>query len=526
MSDTAWGERTVSAEGVTVQKSITTEQFKTPAVAFAIQSDRDTEVRLRITDGIPGTIPTNDIGFHPDYGGEHWSIHGDVVLFERTLSPGEDYTTVYGVRDVDEDTLAALLERDPILDFIHEADAEDAVGVDSLVGTGDDLVRDVSTGTRTNLPGVDKEGTPPGAVPSDAPFDLDAVTTSKNGTTGHSSNTDDFTDVAASESPFHDANGAVAGGDADTTDDWTSGTDEDDGVVPPKPMEDDGSDTDPPADANGDTPTGGNDSAVTDADHHAGRDETSDSIRGEGPMEHPESAETTGGARDHTADSPSEEGEDGNDYTGSSPGEIARTLAKELREGTVSPADKQLLRNELALGDGTVDARLEHLQVRTSDLEAYTAAFEPFLDSHGDPRDAFDTVTTRVDRIQETMSRLQEDCTAVSTETDRLADQLQEVADDVEVTTDRVSSTVSTVEDFDDRIETVAADLETLQASVDADVDALQSDIDDVEHAVETVETVTERLESVETTMETLQAEVDEIATFRDQLFAALDRRE
>ena len=80
---------TVRRDGVTVEKSFEPDEFPVPAIAFAITSDRDEPVTLRMYDVLPDDVQANNVGFHPEYGGEHWHAEDNTVVFSRRFEPGE-----------------------------------------------------------------------------------------------------------------------------------------------------------------------------------------------------------------------------------------------------------------------------------------------------------------------------------------------------------------------------------------------------------------------------------------------------
>jgi uncharacterized coiled-coil protein SlyX len=132
MSDAdATAEPTVTTEGVTVTKSYGTDEFPVPAVAFRFRSERDDEALIRLTDPVPDSVPPEDLGFHPDYGRDHWSVEDGNAVFERRLDPDEQYETVYGIRTSDHDPEQFMT--DPTLDVEgpgDETETEDTDGTD------------------------------------------------------------------------------------------------------------------------------------------------------------------------------------------------------------------------------------------------------------------------------------------------------------------------------------------------------------------------------------------------------------
>ena len=120
---------TVSSDGVTVEKSFEPDEFPVPAIAFALRSDRETAVSIRLTDSVPEDVAPENIGFHPKYGAEFWGIEDDRIVFERELTGGEEYTTVYGLRGGSEDREAAMeFMSEPTIESVQPplSDSEEA----------------------------------------------------------------------------------------------------------------------------------------------------------------------------------------------------------------------------------------------------------------------------------------------------------------------------------------------------------------------------------------------------------------
>jgi hypothetical protein len=86
------------SDGVTVEKSFDPDDFPVPAIAFSIHADRDQSVTVRLVDTVPDDVAPENIGFHPKYGAEFWDVVDGSIVFEREFAPGEEYTTVYGLR--------------------------------------------------------------------------------------------------------------------------------------------------------------------------------------------------------------------------------------------------------------------------------------------------------------------------------------------------------------------------------------------------------------------------------------------
>jgi chromosome segregation ATPase len=138
----------ITLEGVTVEKTYEMDEFPVPAVMFVIESERDDPATIRLTDPLPPGVSTDDVGLHPNYGEESLSIEGDHVALERELEPGEEFTAVYGLREVDEDDLASApttpedVEATPALD---EAESSSQIVRDVIEGAGEEEDEEVES---------------------------------------------------------------------------------------------------------------------------------------------------------------------------------------------------------------------------------------------------------------------------------------------------------------------------------------------------------------------------------------------
>ena len=166
MSDSDDGV-TVDADGVSIRKTLNDHQFETLAVVFDIRSGRESAAAVRIADAIPDGVVVDDIGFHPEYGAEHWQAGEDEVLFGRSFEPGEQYTTVYGVRDFDGEGDDLLSE--PTVDVDTAAVGGGVESINDLVSEEDsDIVREVISGERDTLPSLEDEEAPAAGDAADA----------------------------------------------------------------------------------------------------------------------------------------------------------------------------------------------------------------------------------------------------------------------------------------------------------------------------------------------------------------------
>lgn len=155
MSNTeAYEAVTVSADGVTVVKRFEADEFPVPAIAFNIQSRRTEPVTVRLTDDVPEDVAVEDLGFHPEYGSEHWTIDEDTISFEREIDADSEYTTVYGIRATGTENVEQFLT-EPSIESVDPPMEDDG---DLVEDTGTDAVRDVIAGESDSVPGLEDTG--------------------------------------------------------------------------------------------------------------------------------------------------------------------------------------------------------------------------------------------------------------------------------------------------------------------------------------------------------------------------------
>ncbi|MFP9191958.1 AAA family ATPase [Natrialbaceae archaeon A-CW1-1] len=218
---------------------------------------------------------------------------------------------------------------------------------------------------------------------------------------------------------------------------------------------------------------------------------------------------------------------------------LGARLAAEIREGDLSDADLETLRDALDVegdtgGDsgatetglsGSDQAKIDHLQSRVDELAAYTSALESFLDDNGTGEQLIEEFRTQVstfegdlatveEQLDETVDTVEANATAVEAVDDRtetLESDLEDVSEsvtDVESALEDVESDVDSLEtdlgDVADDVEDLGVDLGSLEGHVDdieADMGSLEDDVDDLEADLEDV-----------------SADVTDLTEWRDQL--------
>jgi len=162
---------TVSADEVTVEKRVTTDQFSMPAVILEITSAVDRSVRVTVREPVPESFSMENVGFHPEYGGEHWLVSDHEIVFSRRIDAGGEYTTVYGVRDVGDGAITTFLDAEPSIstgDDIPTGTATtdaDAAPISELLTEDDgEVVRNVIAGDDDSLSPAGEDDPEDGSV--------------------------------------------------------------------------------------------------------------------------------------------------------------------------------------------------------------------------------------------------------------------------------------------------------------------------------------------------------------------------
>lgn len=165
MSDSeAYEEVSIRSDGVSVVKRFEEDEFPVPAIAFEFTSGRDEGVSVRLTDDVPEGVEVEDLGFHPEYGSEYWTIDENRITFERELEAEAEYTTVYGIRATGTDNIEQFLtepkieEVDPPLpeDEKIEMESDDESDDSVIPESDDDVVKDVIAG-EGEVPGLEED---------------------------------------------------------------------------------------------------------------------------------------------------------------------------------------------------------------------------------------------------------------------------------------------------------------------------------------------------------------------------------
>lgn len=137
---------TVASDGVTVEKTLKPDDFPVPVISFNIHSVRDTAVSVRLADTVPDGTLMRNIGFHAKYGAEFWNVEDDQIIFIREFAPEESYTTVYGLRGDDAETVTDFMS-EPTIESVNPPLSEDGEDVNTKLNVASMLDENNTTST-------------------------------------------------------------------------------------------------------------------------------------------------------------------------------------------------------------------------------------------------------------------------------------------------------------------------------------------------------------------------------------------
>ena len=580
------GTVTVANDGITVEKTVTADEFPVPAVVFVIRCEGSTPAHVRLIDQIPESFPMDRVGFHPEYESDRWTAYKDHrVEFERELAAGEEVKTVYGIRTDDTSDLSSFLT-EPSVKELSAKEQQEATDIEGVLGPDNSqLVRDVLSGDRSLLSDVDGQEPDPLSAEASDPL---------AGATGGSLGASEAVDAETSSTTEPEQPNEPAEPDETVEPDETTEPDEpdelDDTEVDAGDAVDPVSSPETVAVNEGelsvdDEPVGPasvetaetderSDDTVDDLDEHGESDDTADSdtdaesvtATADTDSETPavddseDSLETTVGPQDVSDDlqpavtaKPAVDSEvDDSSSVVAVQGGIAAVLAAELRNDNVSEEDRALLQKELGSGvPRSVEVRLSRVQSQVEDLSAYTDALEEFIDENGTATDIFgdlradvqelsteiDEISVELDSAAGERADFSADLASVRTGLNGLERDLEAVDEHVEAIdgdvgelTERVETAETTADDAADRVEKLDTSVSQLSRDVESATETADSAQTDAETAVTTAsdaeaaaEEATESVEDLDTDLDHAFGEISDLGESVDDLDEQLE---
>ena len=518
-SDGMNGESVVVREGgVTVTKTHEAERFPVPAIVFSIRSEHEQRVECRIADRVPEGVSMDNVGFHPEYGSDSWSVENRALVFERDLDPESEIETVYGLRGPDAEAAERFLDEPTIevwtggdeggsfVEDINDQLTRSATLGDSEsdgeTGSGetDEDNRTIEAAESEQDGASERDGRNGGIDRDDASARKIGTGTDEGGSEGNDRGDNEIDEIAPPES-FERAANDSAGTDGNVGDESNEGIDEDAGE----------NSAGGENDADGAESTTG--TAMTEDSSTDTETEATASTTAEGTDERESERATTNGA---TAD----EAAAGETAVGETADEeaLAARLAREVRAGRVNAEDRETLRDALGTKE-SVTARIEHLRSQVNDVAAYADALEAFLDEEGSGRTLVRQQGRRLDALREDVESVTERAAANRTDVEEVGNEVAAVENDVKAFEAAISDLDEEVERIDERFARIDDRLET--------VETRSENIEErAESADDRMEAIDDRLSALEASHESdvddLREEVEALEAWRAQLAGAL----
>ena len=528
---------TVSNDGITVEKTVTADEFPVPAVVFVIRCDASTPAHVRLTDRIPESFPMERVGFHPEFESDRWTAYKDHrVEFERELDAGEEIKTVYGIRSDDTGDLSAFLT-EPSVKELSQKEQEEATDIEGILGPDNSqMVRDVLAGNRSSLPGVDDQQDPLSPEAADPLGDANGVSAEHVSETVDTDNTETepATETVAVNEGELSVDDEPAGPASVETEPFDVAADADEQQADDTPSvdaeersDDERANAEEPLDEAAvdetatvdesldDTPIEESDSVSDDSDDTASMDSQETPLEPQPASDDSQTAITAEPAVDGEVDDSSS--------VVTVQGGIAAVLAAELRNDNVSEEDRALLEKELGSAvPRSLEVRLNRVQSQVEDLSAYTDALEAFINENGTAKDIFGdlredvtALSTEIDEISVELDSAAGERADLSADLASVRTGLNDIEREVEQFDERVETTESSVDDLGERVEsaeTTAADTADKADKLDTSVSQLSRDVESVTETADNAEADAEKAISTATSAdETAEAAADAV---------------
>lgn len=439
MSDSqAYDTVQVSSDGVTVTKRFEADEFPVPAIAFEFESERDESVLVKLIDAVPEGVEVEDLGFHPEYGSEFWTIENESISFERDMEAGASYTTVYGIRAADTDNIEQFLD-DPTLERVEPPLPDD--GGDLIRGSGDNVIKDAIAGDG-EIPGLDdedEESEDESAEEDVGTLDLKDPNTERETrqTTDSGGSSDDSGSGAATDDSAGGSTADSAGGAATDDSGGGVGTDDSAGVSV--------------------------DESVVSA--------LAEEIR-QGAV----SAEDVKLLR-RAFEVAGQEGGTINAQIRQIQTDIAdlRAYTGSLEEFLAENGTGKQLIEEF---EGQLDSFRDQLDSFEGQLDELEAEFGTVRDDVGAVQTEMNTVSEEVETVSEEVDSVGEEVDSVGEEVDSVGEELDQFGEDIETVTADMDSLEATIADIEGEIEEIREEM--TDADVGERVDSMEADIKDL----------------------------------------------
>ncbi|MEF8757738.1 MAG: hypothetical protein V5A33_05845, partial [Halobacteriales archaeon] len=190
------------------------------------------------------------------------------------------------------------------------------------------------------------------------------------------------------------------------------------------------------------------------------------------------------------------------------PEEVPSVFVNQLRSGALSDEEVEALREALGIQPPrSTEARIEHVESRVTEFEAYIEALEAFIDENGTADEIIANLEATVDDLNDEIASLEDELEDVRDQQAGMQETLETYDDELSAAEERIEALETQVGDLDSRtsdqgsrIGTLEEDQRELRSELEDEQADLRSDlegsIDEVESDVDTLSTRIDSLES------------------------------
>jgi predicted nucleic acid-binding Zn-ribbon protein len=163
------------------------------------------------------------------------------------------------------------------------------------------------------------------------------------------------------------------------------------------------------------------------------------------------------------------------------PEEVPSVFVTQLRSGALSEEELDALRDALGIGmPRSTTTRIEHVESRLTEFEAYIDALEAFIDDNGTADEVIENLESTVQDLTETVEAVEEELEGIRTQQAELRGAIDDHGDELSVVGDRVDAVEAKLDELESTADGQGAridDLETGQAELRSDLEESRAEL-------------------------------------------------
>lgn len=463
-------------DGLRIEKRVTRTESDRGIVDLTVRTTGEEVLGSWFVEPLPADVDPERVVARDTVDAERWSLtdEGDLE-FEVVAVPGEGARAGYVATDVE--SMEELLEP-PRVDEVQEM------------------------GTPASRPGTEVTGDEGGQPGESTAAEGDSLASKVREALSVSSESKApegreiaATPEASSEIDFEFTRGKAGDEGSAGVTATTNGTtpEKGDGEIDRRPAV---SDADPGPEAMEGTTDGGSPPGATSPGDDTGEGASSESSTASGP------GTTTAGT---------DAGETASDPARVTPDEVPTVFLAQLQSGALDDEDLAALREALGIERSRSETvRLQHVERRLTEFEAYIDALEAFIDDNGTADEVIADLESSVDSMSERLDRIEDDVQALDRRHEEVREALDEHDRRFSAVVDRLDGLESTVEELESTAEelesTTAAHDSRLAELADSQTETREQVDESVDEVRSDLEQVVDRIDSLESSWENLKA--------------------